>query len=382
MNVKQFIQILATVTAVLLMASYAVAQGNGGGHGNGGGGGGGGGGNGGGPQYVTVDLNPNPVAGLGSDALGVNNANIVVGYTWIFGGGSENVTAVAWTLGAGNAVVEHALPGGTAARAKGINEAGEIVGGQDLGDGTGLYWSSMFATPLVLLPATGDVASYAYSINDSGVIVGVSISSAGDGRPVAWRVDGTVWGPLVLAAEGEAFAVSTEDLLGTSIVVGDDTGSYVNGIPVSWTVQAEPGGGLSQIGGTTAIGSSAGNGSAMAVNEAGDVCGVFYPASSNNGRDAFRANFGGPIIILNPLTNKYHRAFARGINSQRQCVGDVYDDQKHQQRAVLWQPDGSAVVLSAMEYAFDINDVGAIVGIGHGPVRGDDMPHAYILLPQ
>ena len=43
MNVKQFIRILATVTAVLLTASYAVAQGNSGGHGNGGGGGGGGG---------------------------------------------------------------------------------------------------------------------------------------------------------------------------------------------------------------------------------------------------------------------------------------------------------------------------------------------------
>ncbi len=79
----------------------------------------------------------------------------------------------------------------------------------------------------------------------------------------------------------------------------------------------------------------------MAVNEVGDVCGTFYPASSNNGRDAFRANFGAPIIILTLLTNKHHAAFARGINLQRQCVGDVYDTRKGQ-RAVLWQPDGSA----------------------------------------
>ena len=221
MNVKQFIRILATVTAVLLTASYAVAQGNRGGHGNGGGGGGGGGGNGGGPQYVTVDLNPNPVAGLGSDALGVNNANIVVGYTWIFGGGSENVTAVAWTLGAGNAVVEHALPGGTAAHAEGINEVGEIVGGQDLAGGTGLYWSSMFATPLVLLPALATLRATPTRSTIAGSLSGSRSRAASDGRPVAWRVDGTVWGPLVLAAEGEAFAVSTEDLLGTSIVVGN-----------------------------------------------------------------------------------------------------------------------------------------------------------------
>jgi len=108
--------------------------------------------------------------------------------------------------------------------------------------------------------------------------------------------------------------------------------------------------------------------------------------SSSNGRDAFRANFGGPITILNPLTNKHHDNIARGINSKRQCAGEVYDSRKGQ-RAVLWQPDGSAVDLNAgrgapwtrINSAWDINDGGAIIGIG---TLDDNMPHGWIMLPQ
>jgi hypothetical protein len=95
MNVKQFIRVAVTITAVVLTASYAVAQGNSGGHGNGGGGGGGGGAgqNGGGVIYFSYDyelytMNDDGsgvelAAGFPSGSFGEPSRELHAGKRWI-----------------------------------------------------------------------------------------------------------------------------------------------------------------------------------------------------------------------------------------------------------------------------------------------------------
>jgi probable HAF family extracellular repeat protein len=131
-------------------------------------------------------------------AMGINDYGQVVGGSGICTAFNPNllinlqsVHALLWQNGR---LVDLGNLGGTTGQALGnlayaINNRGQVVGVSDLsGDTTFhafLWTAATQMRDLGTLP--GDVASLAISINDPGVVVGLSIDASGNTRAVVWR---------------------------------------------------------------------------------------------------------------------------------------------------------------------------------------------------
>jgi probable HAF family extracellular repeat protein len=141
-----------------------------------------------------------PVTNGDSDgiALGINDYGEVVGSSGICSTFNQNllfslqgVHALLWedgkTVDLGNLGGTTGQGGGNIAFA--VNNRGQAVGSSDLpGDTTSHAFLWTKATKMQDLGTlTGDIASAAISINDGGVVAGLSISASGNTRAVVWR---------------------------------------------------------------------------------------------------------------------------------------------------------------------------------------------------
>ncbi len=373
MNVKQFIRVLVTVTAILLTASYAVAQGNGGGHGNGGGGGGGGSSA---AYAITPFTPPGSTASFVSD---INDHGQAVGVSGIANGGQQ---AIHFDIASGQYTT---LPDGT--DAQGINNLNQIVGW----DGTsGIFWSSpSAASPFNLPPLPNDLTTWVEGINDAGIVIGASKTIV-DGETlevaVVWHVvvntDGTVDvdSPVELPPlqAGYSRAMDINEVVdGTAQVVGESGGEAV-----IWTVELNVDGVITVPNLPTPVGTSVwsiGNG----VNNFGDVCGQSdsFPFVAPAGQE--------PQLLPVPSRGLW-ASWASDINDDGKIVGCVRVEEKRtglpREYAYLWK-DGQRIDLASeipsgsgwdrLSWATVINNDGLIGGYG----RIDVQYRGFILIP-
>lgn len=158
------------------------------------------------PTYAFIYSNVSmadlgTLGGNDSEAYAINSSNVCVGFSLL----SDNVTFHAFMY-ANATLTDLGTLGGPASKAFGINSAGVIVGRADFGSGStqhhGFSYSNGVMTDLGEL--TGGVSSNAYSINDSGAIVGDAMTSGGVAQAASFA-NGVVTG---LGSLGGATTVS------------------------------------------------------------------------------------------------------------------------------------------------------------------------------
>lgn len=232
-----------------------------------------------------------------------------------------------------------------------INDDGLIVGNSPRPDGTfaACYWQSGL---IYELPPLGSAlnSAYAQGINALGVIVGGSPASATYpyNHAVQWNA-GTI---SELFASGMAYAINS-----SGVVVGGAYTEFKNYRPVKLE-----NGVLTDLG----IFPGARLGEAKAINDAGDIVG-------NGGGPALWKN--GKIINLPPISGPNHSGEALAINNAGQIVGSTQMGNQNI-RACIWENDGAtvrplqAVGLHSADWANDINDAGVPVGNTLGPALG------------
>lgn len=113
-----------------------------------------------------------------SGAIGINDANVVVGYSNVKGKPATNFVAVQWS-GSGAITNLGTLSGGSSSAAFEINSAGEIAGDSFLSSGVvdATSWTSNKIKSLGALP--GAIFTAGLDINEGGHVVGESVFSYG-----------------------------------------------------------------------------------------------------------------------------------------------------------------------------------------------------------
>ena len=171
----------------------------------------------------SIDLNvPNRAYGQG-----LNNARDVVGFTFSLG----SPFSAYFRPSSGSSVLLQLPPGAASTFAYDINNNGLIVGESDIpgnGGGHALLWQSWNAAPMDL-GTLGGATSRAWTINDAGDIVGWAQTGGGQQHAFLWTsgsgmVDLTTW-PNGCSGSSEATAVNN-----AGVIVG-----RCDGRPVLWT---------------------------------------------------------------------------------------------------------------------------------------------------
>lgn len=259
-----------------------------------------------------------------------------------------------------------------------INSHGVIVGYQRDGPGgppRPLLWPDAASVPIEL-PTTDGISGGTGSINDAGIVVGITYNSDDSANLVAWNVVAGDGAAIVLDAE----TILTADINGPGNVsnsgyvacsIADQDGSYC-------AVRLKLGWGDGQVweveGSRTQLFDV--YSPAFDVNEAGTVCGKHNPDG------AYAMNVDGELLELPTLPGGRLRgqrydirnADANALNSAAslQVVGiaDIVITETHEWRGmvpVLWNVGGDAIDLSSVAveqtpWPMDINDAGWIVG--------------------
>lgn len=241
----------------------------------------------------------NALVGEGSD---INDAGVVAGWYQI----NQTWTAVRWTTPT-QALTLGTLPGYPSALAKGINNAGTIVGyvaKQSFNGSRAFTWSS--AGGMKALQGLGGTGGIAFAINNSGIAVGeVSLPNEAI-HAVKWSANGVV--------------------------------TDIN----------PPGAGFSE---------------ATAINDAGDITGHVFPAGGN-GEHAWLWRANGTQQDLGTLGGQ--RAFAYGINSAVNIVGWSNQTPPKPDIAFRWnQANGMKPITSfgPNSQALGISDRNRVVGL-------------------
>ena len=281
------------------------------------------------PSIETIDLG----AGLGSTARGVNNGGQIVGDR-----GADPATVQAFLWDNGTITNLGVLPGMTFSYAYDINETGVVVGVSGTGtlnnpiSARGFTWTlGGGMQPLSTLG--GD--SFARAINDNGDIVGSSTIS-GTSHAVVWRAGViTDLQPVALATNtGAAFAINR---------LGEVVGHFYNAYSFRWT----PAGGIVTL---------AGVGLPFGVNDSG--CAAGWTAG---GLFVAHRLCAGALVEVGTCGGLESRAWA--MNNVGQVVGDATN------AAPLWfaflwtEGDGITCLSSAQESSANgVNDHGWVVG--------------------
>ncbi len=376
-----------TITLLSVTPTHAWPPG-----GNGRGGGNGGGGNGGGGNtapYTIIPFLPPDFETVSSGVSDLNEVGQAVGTAEIYNG-LGGLRAVHLDVISG---VYTELSDGSVAR--GVNNLNQTVGYVELPAETldllvtvALFWSSPSADPVELSPLPGDVDSYAYAINDAGIVVGSSVGSSNE-QGVAWRVIVDAGGivhvsdPVALPALADAAYWSAGDVGetvdGAAVALGGVTIDSIREAAL-WLLELDP------VDGTIVVNESpVGLGpysSGFATNTYGDVCGQYYALP-------FVALAGQGIQPL-PLPRNTQWGRAMDVNNAGQVVGilDIYSNIRNGPgnfHAYLWT-DGEMIDLEKqvdlggwdrLSGANVINDVGVIAGWG----RFDMDSRGFLLIP-
>ena len=303
-----------------------------------------------------------PVGGNGSTAAAINNAGVVVGSSTVSVSGPSHATR--WDS-SGTATDLDPL-GRFDSQAVAINEAGVAVGSAIFSGNlshAAVWDASGTATDLGTLPPFGPLSplnrSFAYGINDAGVVAGTSTSTGYDTghRPLTWN--GTTATDLGGANQSEATAIN-------------DAGAVAGWSSVAATTHATLWNGA---GTPIDLGASGGLGSqAFGINDAGVVVGYVNGAGHDH---ATAWSSSGTPTDLGTLGGTH--SFAEAINDAGIVVGNSYTTGDLDRHATLW--NGTSIIdlnsfLTASEAsagwvlkrAAGINDQGEIVGSAYNTI--------------
>lgn len=237
------------------------------------------------------------------------------------------------------------LPPGSVARA--LNDRGQVV--VNATDGStwhAFLWEHDTATDLGSL---GGGNTYAWDINESGVIVGDSQTAAGDHVPFVWEN-----GAMIALVEpdrkkprtGAAYGVSDDGHV-VGVLYGREVGEEDRGflwVDGTFTDLAPPPGGA--FTGATA----------WDINAAHEIVGeVRGPAGSA----AVRWDASGATVLAKSAQSKAAAALA--INAWGAIVGRDTDDE-HGSRGTYWQSETPEYLDLQPGIAVAVNDAGMIVG--------------------
>lgn len=240
------------------------------------------------------------------------------------------------------------LSGSNSAKVSDINKSGQIVG---TSANHAFLWSNGLMTDLGTL---GGSVSMAYSINDSGVVVGEAATASGEMHAFVWQ-NGVM---KDLGVAGETSAARGINSKGD--IVGVAYAKNVRGGAVLWT------GGQRQALGD--LGPSGSGSTAISINDKGQIAGVSSGFSSNQGVVRAVVWLNGTISDLGALGGPHSTANA--INAQTLVVGwaEVADNSA---AAFQWQNGkmsqlaslpGSVTSAGNGTQAIAVNDTGVTVG--------------------
>ena len=323
--------------------------------------------------YSIIDLGV--LGGSGSGATGVNNSGQVVGTSsrspW-------NVNAFIWqdgvmtNLGVNSYSDSHGF---------GINDSGQVVGGA-----AAFIWQDGVLTNIGPFP--GHWTSWARGINNAGQVVGESISHSPTTHAFLWTEAAGFIGLGKLP--GSFQHCSARAINDAGQVVGwSYIGSWPNNtrhafrlVPAnnSWYRDNDSDGGNDLM---TDLGTLGGvNSDAFAINVAGQVVGWAETVAGEEHASLW--NVGAGTVDLGTLGGDTSHALS--INESGQVVG-YSTTNGGVNRAFLWEngamtdlnnliPPGSGWELTS---ATGINDAGWIVGSGTNPI-GEG--HAFLMIPE
>ena len=246
----------------------------------------------------------------GSSATAINTAGDIAGNTYTFTG----YRATFWPAGGGAPRYLAALPAGDS-YVRGMNDADDVVGDTYTPNGThATLWPASGAPPVDLGPGS------ALRINSAGMIVGSTVSN-GQYRAAVWPAGGgapRLLEPLFVGASSTGSGIND-----AGDVVGSSWGDGQGGATL-WPA----GGGAPRL---------LGEGSAEAINNAGDVAGsAFMPPGEMHGM-LWPADGNGPQDLGAFEAGDYARAAA--INSSRRIVGVSQSlEPGAQPHAIVWEP--------------------------------------------
>jgi probable HAF family extracellular repeat protein len=225
--------------------------------------------------------------GVGATGLAVNGKGEVAGVNYM--NATSPPRAFFWSEKTGMVDIG-ALPGGTMSTAKGINDAGTVVGWSDNSTGAIRPFAWTLAGGMKDLGGLGGGGGGAYAINSTGVIVGYS--DRGDGSSAATRwVPGRP--PKDLGAPGvSSQAVAIND---AGLIVGE-INVWVNGVFGRHAMYWRESTGMVDIG--TLGGRESGAG---AVNSVGTIFG-YSDVPGGTGWHAFEWNAASGMKDIFPAT--------------------------------------------------------------------------------
>jgi probable HAF family extracellular repeat protein len=303
------------------------------------------------PAYTFTDLGS--LGGGGAVARGLNDAGQIVGRSLTAGGEYHA------TLWSGSTIVDLA-PGPGFSEASAINATGAAVG--SISGSGGIVWGT---GPVVALGA----ATTAAGINASGQIVG-----SHGALPATW-IGGTLQ-ELATLGGSAGWAEAIDD---AGRIAGFSSTATGRSHATAWSA-----------GVPTDLGTLGGGWSeAHAINGAGDVAGLSELAGGDVHAALWRA---GGVVDLGAPAGTQSEAF--GMNDAGAVVGRSFVGfpalYHPEDRALLWQ-DGAVVDLNTLldpaviaagwvlQYATDINEAGYIVGHAFNSQSGADT--AFLLAP-
>lgn len=240
------------------------------------------------------------------------------------------------------------LSGANSAKVSDINRSGQIVG---TSANHAFLWSSGVMTDLGTL---GGSASMAYSINDSGMVVGQAATASGEMHAFVWQ--NGVMKDLGIADETSA----ARGINSKGDIVGVAYAKNVRGGAVLWS------GGQRQSLGD--LGPSGSGSTAISINDKGQIAGVSSGFATNQGVVRAVVWLNGVISDLGALGGLHSTANA--IDAQALVVGwaEVADNSA---AAFQWQ-NGKMTQLASLPgsvtspgngtQAIAVNDLGVIVG--------------------
>lgn len=200
------------------------------------------------------------------------------------------------------------------------------------------------------LGTLGGDSSWASALDDTGEVVGMSVTASGENHPFYWTQKG---GMIDLGTLGGTYSAATD--VSDGRVVGYSTTATGELHAFLWTTAT----------GIVDLGTFPGGAFSIArgINEAGQVVG--YSSGSSFGLHAFVWTPYTGMVDLGTLAGPYGASFAYAINDAGQVVGcstnDTYDT-----HAFSWTPENGMVDLGALggpySCAYGVNAHGAIVG--------------------
>ncbi|MEA2544121.1 MAG: hypothetical protein QOH35_5487 [Acidobacteriaceae bacterium] len=320
---------------------------------------------------VRYQITRIPVAqGANSVALGINKNGDVVGYSFQ----GEDYQAFLYSV-ADQSLTDVGSLGGKINAACAINDAGQVTGYSQDGNGNLLAFIYSRNTPMASLGALeGGYTSEAFGINRSGVVVGDSQSGTQNHRPVLFAQKSVQ--DLGLGGSNDPDALETAYAI-------NDPGQIVGRHSVDNNVFRAF---VYLNGKTTDLGTLGGaNGEALAINNHGQVVGD--SDTTKGPAHAFVFDH-AKLNDLGTLPGFDQTSFARGINSAGVVVGE--SDSADQKRAFIYtkgqllELDKLAKNLSdagyaSLDVAYGINDKGWIVGYG---TTSDGLTAAFVAVPE